>query len=78
MKLKSPDTLVLVIIILFCLVKIWQLIQSPKTPEKSFNYSGIGDYYKVKREMMSPKSSEETKYWARYRLVRQELPSEGD
>ena len=49
MRLKSPDTLVLVIIIVYCLTKIWQLKQSQeKTPEKSFNYSAVlGDYYKV-------------------------------
>ena len=49
MRLKSPDTLVLVIIIVYCLVKIWQLRKGQeKTLEKSFNYSAVlGDYYKV-------------------------------
>ena len=53
MKLKSPDTLVLVLIIVFCLVKIWQLKQSPeKSPAKGFNYAALGDYSKVERGLM--------------------------
>ena len=47
MRLKSADTLVLLIITVYCLVKIWQLKQSQqKSLEKSFNYSAIGDYCK--------------------------------
>ena len=47
MRLKSPETLVLLMIIVFCLVKIWQLKQSQqqKIREKPFNYSAVGDYY---------------------------------